>query len=327
MRPRQVEALDLALHVMRKIGFDRIARQTRANDRPVFGLARDDADIRAIALVAGARDRERDQRRLDATAGRQGHFGHSRVDDDILVIGRRQERREGDVRAVDLHRDFHEGLVDQEGEQPHHRRSRGTAGVDATAAGRGRERCADAFLRQQFAGFRTRVLHGEAQYDFARRAAARIGAATVKGLVADHVDRDIAERREARFLQHLADAIKHGFGHAARLGRRIVARENRRGDEAEAAGIGGRNLVGARRHAALRAIHAHAIRAILHHGHARKIADDVGQDVGGGIADLVEHLFGDGERRDRAARARRFRDDEGAVGKTFGDRPANVFPA
>ena len=243
------------------------------------------------------------------------------------MIGRRQERRERYIRAIDLHGNLHEGLVDQEGEQPHHRRGGGTSGVDAAAAGRGRERRADAFLGQKFTSFGARVLDGEAQHDFARRRAARVGAAAVERFVADHVDGDIAEGRQARLLQHLADAVEHGLGHAARLGWRIIAGEDGRRDEAEAAGPGRRYLVGARRHAALRAVDAHAILAVLDHGHAGEIADDVRQDVGRRIADLIEHLFGDRQRRHRAAGVLRLGDDEGAVGETFGDRPADVFPA
>ena len=68
MHARQVEALDLALHVMREIGLHGFRRQARANDRPIFRLARDDADIGAVALVAGTRDRKRDQRNLDANS-------------------------------------------------------------------------------------------------------------------------------------------------------------------------------------------------------------------------------------------------------------------
>ena len=97
--------------------------------------------------------------------------------------------------------------------------------------------------------------------------------------------------------------------------------------QTEAARIGRADLVGARRHAARRAGHLHAVLAVLDHPHAGEIADDVGKNVGGRIADLVEHLLADGQRRHRAAGFLGLGDDEGTVCETFCDRPADIVPA
>ncbi|MNQ75651.1 hypothetical protein D3C85_904550 [compost metagenome] len=70
---------------------------------------------------------------------------------------------------------------------------------------------------------------------------------------------------------------------------------------------------------------AHALRARLFQGHPGEVADHVGQQVGARVADLVEHLLADRERRDQAAGTFRLGHAETAIGLDFDDGEADVL--
>ncbi len=58
-----------------------------------------------------------------------------------------------------------------------------------------------------------------------------------------------------------------------------------------------------------------------------EVAGDIGQAIGRGITDLVEHLLTDGERSDEPTSCLRFGEDEAAIIAAFDDGKAHVVPA
>jgi hypothetical protein len=122
-----------------------------------------------------------------------------------------------------------------------------------------------------------------------------------------------------------------GAGHQ-RLGRRpaarpgIAARDHQRGDQAEAVGHRGADLVVTPRRATAGAAHPHPL-ALGRDRHPGEIAADIRQPVGAGVADLVEDLLGDRAGMDQAAGARGFLEREAAVRGHFHHRKAHVGPA
>ena len=57
-----------------------------------------------------------------------------------------------------------------------------------------------------------------------------------------------------------------------------------------------------------------------------KIGRHVGQEIGSGVADLVQRLFGDHRRNDQTAGAFRLGDNEASVASAFRDGIADIVP-
>ena len=108
---------------------------------------------------------------------------------------------------------------------------------------------------------------------------------------------------------------------------RIGTDDGDRRDAAPAILVCRRDLVLRRRRIALRARDAHAVVAHLLQLHLREIRDHVRKDVGGRIADLVQHLLGDRRRHDQPAGLRRLPQHEAAVDFARRDRIADILPA
>ena len=73
-------------------------------------------------------------------------------------------------------------------------------------------------------------------------------------------------------------------------------------------------------------MHSDTVRPFGDQLHASEVAGDVRQQIGGGIADLIEDLLRDHGRRDEATGSRRLRDGEVAVEAALDDRVADVRP-
>src|SRR5207244_12331167 len=67
---RQLEALDLALHHFPEVGLYTRGRHFPQQNREIFLLPRDHADVGGVALIAGARVRNTRKRRLHSKIGR-----------------------------------------------------------------------------------------------------------------------------------------------------------------------------------------------------------------------------------------------------------------
>src|SRR5690606_32915606 len=78
---------------------------------------------------------------------------------------------------------------------------------------------------------------------------------------------------------------------------------------------------------ALGAGDAHAVFTVLDDADIAKVTDDVGQNVGFGIADLIDQLLRGGEAVYQPARALGLREDEVARRLDLDDGVADVFPA
>ena len=101
-----------------------------------------------------------------------------------------------------------------------------------------------------------------------------------------------------RYRRYRAKPVLEGRGHLVQIGRR------------QTTGAGDQHPVG----------------RLLRQFDLREIGDHIGQDVGGGIADLVQGLLGDGARRDQPAGLIGLCQDEAAIGPALGDRIADIMP-
>ena len=148
----------------------------------------------------------------------------------------------------------------------------------------------------------------------------------VAALGAQHFDERRAVVGPAEPREHRPGARENRLAGAPRLGHRLESDDRQLRAAAEAFGERGADLAGRAGRAAPRAAHLHAIFADSRHRHRGEVADDVRQQVGGGIADLVEHLLGHDRGRHLAARAGGLADDEAAVGLAVDDRVPDSRP-
>ncbi len=72
--------------------------------------------------------------------------------------------------------------------------------------------------------------------------------------------------------------------------------------------------------------YTHAIVADLLEPHLRKIGNDIRENIGGRIADFVQHLLGNRRRHDQTASIVRLRQHETAIGAAGCDRITDIVP-
>ncbi len=233
--------------------------------------------------------------------------------------------RHGDPLLPDHDRRRHPCLVEQERILPDRRRHRRPAAGAGGSAGPRSARRGD-LAREQLQCLAERMCRAHAQYRLARGERPVVRVRTVAALGAQHFDERRAVIGPTEPPEHRPGARQDRVAGAPRLGDRVESDDRQLRAAAETFGESGADLVGRARRAAARAAHPHAIFTDCRHRHRGEVAGDVRQQVGSGIADLVEHLLGHDRRRHLAARAGGLADDEAAVGFAFDDRVADSGP-
>ncbi|MNN01812.1 hypothetical protein D3C81_1144400 [compost metagenome] len=168
-------------------------------------------------------------------------------------------------------------------------------------------------------------MHHRQPHDGLARGARR-GVRAVARFRAEHLGAGTGVVAPAMLRKEPAGARQDRFSGALGLGHGIDADNGQLRIAAETVHVGGADLVAAARRAAARAADAHQVGSHLAQRHLGEVAGDVGQQVGRGIADLVQDLLPDGSGADQPARARRLADREAAVGTARHHGIADVGP-
>ena len=292
------------------------------------GVARHNADIDLVALIAAARVGQGFQAHRHACRGRVGlncgggyGVGHSRL---RRARGRVGCRRQGEIQglAIQLQAQGHGVFGQQEGKQANHRHGFGTGPGEPGQTRRGGEGETDHLLKEYRHAAGRRMLDGYFHVDFAARGAPI--APAVVGFDTQNFYAGLGQRRQIARLQGARRALDHGVREEPRFARRIASDHGPDLTRPVAVGPGGADLVARRRAAPARAGYADAIPVELLKAHPGEIADHVRQHIGRGIADLVEHLLAHTAHADGPARGRGLADHDVAVGGDFRHRIARL---
>src|ERR1700722_14268639 len=124
---------------------------------------------------------------------------------------------------------------------------------------------------------------------------------------------DLGEGRQMLLAEQLGAAAEDGAGYLVGFGCRVDPGNHVVGADAKAIAPGGAGFVGRRRRPSSRSREMYLARTRLANVYLSEVADDIGQDVGGWVADLINHLLGRGPDRDEAPGVPRFREGKASV--------------
>ena len=152
---------------------------------------------------------------------------------------------------------------------------------------------------------------GQAQNCFPRLLGFRMR--SVAGFRAQHFDVVRGKWTHAQGRQKFRSALNNRLPRAPRLGYGVESDHRQLRRQLEPAHVGRADLVGVGGRTSPRTLHPYPVLANLAHGHLGEITNHIRQDVGCGVADLIQHLLGNHGGRHQAARARRFGTDKAAI--------------